>query len=78
MKILLAIVLLGIITTLYIQQRQIDRFTRKVSDLVQLLDAIHELIGQMMDEMAEEENNKTNRDARSVGDKAKRNGKAQA
>ena len=54
MKTLLAIVLLGIITTLYIQQRQIDRFTRKVTDLVQLLDAIHELIGQMMDEMAEE------------------------
>lgn len=58
MKILLAIVLLGIITTLYIQQRQIDRFTRKVTELVQLLDAIHELIGDMMDRLAEEENDK--------------------
>lgn len=58
MKTLLAIVLLGIITTLYIQQRQIDRFTRKVTDLVQLLDAIHELIGDMMDRLAEEENDK--------------------
>ena len=58
MKILLAIVLLGIITTLYIQRRQIDRLTRTVTDLLQLLDAIHELIGQMMDEMTAEENNK--------------------
>ena len=58
MKTLLAIVLLGIITTLYIQQRQIDRFTRKVTDLLQLLDAIHELIGDMMDRLAEEENDK--------------------
>lgn len=78
MKTLLAIVLLGIITTLYIQQRQIDRFTRKVTDLLQLLDALHELIGQMMDEMTAEKNDNNNRDARSVGDKAKRNGKAQA
>ena len=58
MKTLLAIVLLGIITTLYIQQRQIDRFTTKVMELVQLLDAIHELIGDMMDRLAEEENDK--------------------
>ena len=58
MKILLAIVLLGIITTLYIQKRQIDRFNRKVTELVQLLDAIHELIGDMMDRLAEEENDK--------------------
>lgn len=60
MKTLLAIVLLGIITTLYIQQRQIDRFTRKVTDLVQLLDDIHELIGDMMDRLTEEENDKKN------------------
>ena len=60
MKTLLAIVLLGIITTLYIQQRKIDRFTRKVMDLVQLLDAIHELIGDMMDRLTEEENDKKN------------------
>ena len=60
MKTLLAIVLLGIITTLYIQQRQIDRFTRKIMELVQLLDAIHELIGDMMDRLTEEENDKKN------------------
>ena len=52
--------LLGIITTLYIQQRQIDRFTRKIMELVQLLDAIHELIGDMMDRLTEEENDKKN------------------
>ena len=58
MKIFLVIILLVLITVVYVQQQQINRFTTKVTDLLQLLDAIHELIGDMMDRLAEEENDK--------------------
>lgn len=58
MKIFLVIILLVLITVVYVQQQQINRFTTKVMELVQLLDAIHELIGDMMDRLAEEENDK--------------------
>lgn len=60
MKIFLVIILLVLITVVYVQQQQINRFTTKVMELVQLLDAIHELIGDMMDRLTEEENDKKN------------------
>lgn len=60
MKIFLVIILLVLITVVYVQQQQINRFTTKVMELVQLLDAIHELIGDMMDRRTEEENDKKN------------------
>lgn len=59
-KFFIAILLMALATIFFLQQRQIDKLRSDLTGLIQLLDNLHELIGQMMDRISEDNTDNQN------------------
>jgi len=59
---LLAAILAALVTAVYIHSQKINTILRKIKDLLDLLDDLYALIGQMMDRLTEEDGKDTKKE----------------